>query len=238
MSESAYESLEIKSTSTKYNNARRMVSPSRIFTAPGTFIIRGGSKEVDLRFVEVAALRFNQQLKCPATGMKFSEKTKSRLYFVFLIIFLIVFTIVYLVYSRKVTGVSMLPTLEAGDLVIMENVPLNQVRAGDIVIFNNPIIGGCSDFTIIHRVVNITANGELITQGDDRRTNPTPDEPPGGPYVSQPCLVGKVIFVVPYWERLAELFPFPVNYILAFLIIIFVIYSEFGAPKAKESKVD
>ena len=167
--------------------------------------------------------------------MKTSERNSGRIYLVLLIIFLIVFSVLILVFTRKVTGVSMLPTLEAGDLVGMVSVPINQVRVGDIVIFNDPVVGGCSDFTIIHRVVDITAGG-LVTQGDDRRTNPSPDEPLGGPYVSQECLVGKVVFVVPYVERLAELFPYPVNYILAFLIIIFVVYSEFGPRKSEEVK--
>lgn len=169
--------------------------------------------------------------------MKAIQKNSGRIYLVFLVVFLVVFSVLILVFTRKVTGVSMLPTLEEGDLVVMLNVPINQVRVGDIVIFNDPTFGGCSDFTIIHRVVGITAAGGLITQGDDRATNPTPDEPQGGPYVSQQCLVGKVVFIVPYIERLAELFPYPINYILAVLIVIFVVYSEFAPRRSSvESK--
>ncbi len=170
--------------------------------------------------------------------MKVSEKNRGRIYLVFLLAFLIVFSILILVFTRKVTGVSMLPTLEQGDLVVVESVAINQVAIGDIVIFNDPIFGGCSDFTIIHRVVGIAPDGGLITQGDDRATNPTPDEPQGGPHVSQQCLVGKVVFVIPYVERLAELFPYPINYILAVLIVIFVVYSEFGSRKQAVNRAE
>ncbi len=168
--------------------------------------------------------------------MKVSEKNRSRIYLVLLIVFLVVFSILILLFTRKVTGVSMLPTLEEGDLVVVLSVPINQVAIGDIVIFNDPIFGGCSDFTIIHRVVGIAPDGGLITQGDDRATNPTPDEPQGGPHVSQQCLVGKVVIVIPYIERLAELFPYPVNYLLALLIVIFVVYSEFGSQKSEVNR--
>jgi signal peptidase I len=170
--------------------------------------------------------------------VKVSEKNSSRIYLAFLIVFLVVFSILILVFTRKVTGVSMLPTLEEGDLVVMVGVPINQVSVGDIIIFNDPVFGGCSDFTIIHRVVGISSGGGLMPQGDDRATNPAPDEPQGGPYVSQQCLVGKVVFVVPYIERLAELFPYPVNYILALLIVIFVVYSEFGPRKSGVEAVE
>lgn len=171
--------------------------------------------------------------------METREKTRGKLYLVFLVVFLLVFSVLILVFTRKVTGVSMVPTLEQGDLVAMINVPIDQVHVGDIVIFNDPTQSGCSDFTIIHRVVAISPEGGLITQGDDRATNPVADEPPGGPYVTQQCLVGRVVFVVPYLERLAEVFPYPVNYILAILIVIFVVFSEFRptrGPKPELSK--
>ena len=81
----------------------------------------------------------------------------------------------------------------------------------------------------------MASDGGLITQGDNRLTNPGPDEPIGGPYVHQQCLVGKVVFIIPYLERLADLLPYPTNYILAALVILFVIFSEMtGAGGKKE----
>lgn len=127
---------------------------------------------------------------------------------------------------------SMMPTLEPGDLVIIENVPISKVSVGDIIIFNAPYLDGCSDFTIIHRVVAIAPDGGLITQGDNRLTNPNPDELPGGPYIHQQCFVGKVVFVIPYVERIAALFPYPTNYALAALIVLLLVITELRGARA------
>ena len=140
---------------------------------------------------------------------------------------------------KKVDGVSMRPTLEAGDMVVLQFGSIGDVKVGDIIVFNRPISGGCEDFTIIHRVVGVASDGELITQGDNRLTNPNPDESGGGPYVHQQCLVGRVVFVIPYLERLADLLPYPANYVLAGLILLFVIFSEMtGAGGKKEGSLD
>ena len=65
-----------------------------------------------------------------------------------------------------------------GDLVIVEAVPYTNIHLGDVIVFQPPIPGrGCSSEVIVHRVVNITSEG-LITQGDNRFTNPHPDEGP------------------------------------------------------------
>jgi signal peptidase I len=165
--------------------------------------------------------------------MNVKRKHSTTLYLGVLAILLVAFALFILLFTRRVSGVSMRPTLEEGDLVAIENVPISQVHVGDIIVFNSPYFGGCSDFTIIHRVVQIASDGGLITQGDNRATNPGPDEAQGGPYVTQQCLVGKVVFVLPYFERIAELFPYPTNYLLALLIVFYVIYSEFGPRRNK-----
>ena len=42
-------------------------------------------------------------------------------------------------------------------------------------------------------------------------------------------------FVIPYLERLADVLPYPTNYVLAALIILFVIFSEMGGGKKEPS---
>ena len=75
---------------------------------------------------------------------------------------------------------SMVPTLEVGDLVIVHSVPFDSISVGDVIVFERPsTTGGCLSEVIVHRVVEITQAG-LITQGDNRQTNPIPDEPPLG----------------------------------------------------------
>jgi signal peptidase len=125
---------------------------------------------------------------------------------------------------------SMHPTLEIGDMVFVQNVPYDSIKIGDVVVFNTPnVVGtGCTDFTVVHRVVN-TANGGLITQGDNRFTNPSPDEPGTWPPVPAPCVRGKVIFVIPYLGKISELFPPPYNYLVIALILIVVFLSELKA---------
>ena len=61
-------------------------------------------------------------------------------------------------------GSSMRGTFKPGDKLVIENVPFDQIRKGDLVIFNR----ACQekgDF-IVHRVSAITSNG-LVTRGDN-----------------------------------------------------------------------
>ena len=134
--------------------------------------------------------------------------------------------------TRRVSGTSMLPTLENGDLVVVEKVPYSSIGVGDIVVYDPPC--AASDLSVIHRVIQITSQG-FITEGDN---NPVPDQGSAGiatTPITQNCLVGKVVFVVPYVERLASL-PYGLNYAIAALIIIFVIASELRPRRREEQK--
>ena len=101
--------------------------------------------------------------------------------------------------TRRVSGTSMLPTLEGGDLLVVQSVPINQIHVGDIIVYGGLCSVGAE--SVVHRVVNITAQG-LITKGDN---NQQTDQFYGiavSPITPQ-CLEGKVVFVVPYVEILA-----------------------------------
>ena len=134
-------------------------------------------------------------------------------------------------YTRKVTGVSMLPTLEEGDLVVVLPAQLNQITLGDIIVYGPP----CSSFgeSVIHRVVAETGSG-LTTKGDN---NPAPDQTVGiaNRQITQSCLEGKVVFVIPYLERLSEL-PYGINYVIAALIVLFVIYTELSSWRPRKDE--
>ena len=151
--------------------------------------------------------------------------SKASIYVVAFAIFLVLFAYLLLNYTRRVDGVSMLPTLEQGDLVVIQTVPISDVHLGDIIVYGSP----CSESgsSVIHRVVNGTAENGFYTQGDDRATNPNPDQNIGiarSP-INQACLIGKVVFIVPYIERLASL-PYGLNYIIAAFIFLAIIFSE------------
>ena len=137
----------------------------------------------------------------------------------------------------------MLPTLEGGDLVVIQSVPIQQIHVGDIIVYNGLCSAGGE--SVVHRVVNITAQG-LITKGDN---NARTDQYYGiaiSPITSQ-CLEGKAVFVIPYVELLAYYIdqnglPQWFNYIPSLFILAIVIFSvlrEGGEDerKAKEKSM-
>jgi signal peptidase I len=134
--------------------------------------------------------------------------------------------------TRRVDGISMLPTLEGGDLVVIQGVPVSDVHLGDIIVYNNH----CSTQgeSVVHRVVNITSSG-LITKGDNNPRNDIVSNIAVSP-INQQCLEGKVVFVIPYVELLAyyvdqNRLPQWVNYLPSILILIIVIASVLGEEK-------
>jgi signal peptidase I len=151
-----------------------------------------------------------------------TKETVFKLLTVVIIVVLVGYTIHS--YTRRVDGISMFPTLREGDVVVIQPVQLSSVSVGDIIVYGPPCSTAGED--IIHRVVAVTNSG-LITQGDNRRTNPYTDQRTGiaiSP-ITQECLVGKVVFVIPYLDLIATL-PGGISYILAAVIIFFVLLSE------------
>jgi len=125
---------------------------------------------------------------------------------------------VYVVVSR-----SMVPTLEVGDLVITQSVPFSNIQVGQVIIYVQPDpSGGCGGLTIVHRVVAIASQG-LTTQGDNRVTNPSPD--PLSP-IPAACVKGVVVLAVPYLGLVSMIIPYPWNYALVGLILVFVFLTE------------
>jgi len=142
---------------------------------------------------------------------------------------------VYVVVSK-----SMVPTLQIGDLVVTQSVPFSSIKVGQVIVFVEPTsFGTCAGLTVVHRVVEITSQG-LITQGDDRLTNPHPDEPTEWPPVPAQCVKGVVVLAVPYVGLISMLIPSPWNYALVGLILVFVFLSELrpsgGQKKDGETK--
>ena len=100
-----------------------------------------------------------------------------------------------------VVSTSMLPTLNVGDLLIVQGTAAKDINAnygtGDIVIYEpNPITD--PDFRVVHRAVKkeLRADGYWITdQGDNN--------PPGGMTFNEKQLIGKVILRIPYVGNLS-----------------------------------
>ncbi len=138
--------------------------------------------------------------------------------------------------TRRVDGYSMLPTLEGGDLVVIQNVPISQIHVGDIIVYSGLCSAGGE--SVVHRVVDITSSG-LITKGDN---NPNTDQYQHqiaiSPITSQ-CLEGKVVYVIPYVELLAYYIdqnglPQWFNYIPSIFILIIVVISFMGEKETED----
>ncbi|MDE1858789.1 MAG: signal peptidase I [Thaumarchaeota archaeon] len=152
--------------------------------------------------------------------------SRGTIVYVVLIGFLLVWAYVVQNDTRRVDGTSMLPTLEGGDLVIIQSVPIADVHLNDVIVYNGLCsVGGES---VVHRVVAVTTGG-LITKGDN---NPGSDQAlniASGP-ITQQCLEGKVVFVVPYLELLAYYvdayhLPWWFNYFPSMLIVLIILAS-------------
>jgi signal peptidase I len=144
---------------------------------------------------------------------------------------------VYVVVSK-----SMVPTLQIGDLVIAHKVAFSSIHIGQVIIYQQPTSEGtCPNpigLTIVHRVVNITSSGLLITQGDDRITNPHPDEPYEWPPLPASCVKGVVFVAIPYLGLISMLIPYPWNYALVGLILFFVFLGELIPSRERRREED
>jgi signal peptidase I len=142
---------------------------------------------------------------------------------------------VYVVVSK-----SMVPTLQVGDLVVAHSVPFSSIHVGQVIIYQRPTPQGtCPNpgaIVIVHRVVAITDKGLLITQGDDRKTNPLPDEPTEWPPLPSTCVKGVVVLAVPYLGLISMIVAYPWNYVLVGLILLFVFITEFRASGVEKRK--
>jgi signal peptidase I len=137
--------------------------------------------------------------------------------------------------TRRVDGTSMLPTLEGGDLVVIQGVQMSEIHVGDIIVYNS--LCSTTDQSVIHRVVNITSNG-LVTKGDNNPRNDLVSNISVSP-ITQRCLEGKVVFAIPYVELLAyyidaNRLPQWLNYLPSILILIIVIVSILGEEKKED----
>jgi len=157
--------------------------------------------------------------------------SRTAVYAVVLIVVVIVLGVFILTYTRRVSGVSMLPTLESGDLVVIQPVKASSLANGTIIVYGSPC--SASGEAVIHRVVG-TQNGGFITKGDN---NPYSDQRAGIAVtpIYQDCIVGRVVFVVPYLERIASL-PYGANYIIAALILVAIIVVEFYPRGQKDGR--
>lgn len=109
-----------------------------------------------------------------------------------------------------VTSSSMVPTLNVGDVCVIQKVSPDQYvvgnhdnRTGDIIVFDAHDIYPSLNEPVIHRIVNRTYDNTtghyyFMTQGDNKLTNPVPDGWPSHPWTEDTKIYGKVILTIPW----------------------------------------
>jgi len=140
--------------------------------------------------------------------------------------------------ALAVVSTSMVPTLNVGDIIIIQGVPASQINAnylnGDIVVFKSPKSYD-PDFRIVHRAVEkeLRSDGWWITTHGDNNFVGSEEK------FNEKDLIGKVIAKVPYIGN----FSLYVNklgnfYLFIVLIIIFVgiLFSLFTDDKEKSAE--
>ncbi|MGQ9780656.1 MAG: signal peptidase I [Nitrososphaeria archaeon] len=128
-----------------------------------------------------------------------------------------------------VEGISMHPTLEDGDLIIIDRTDYDNLKVGDIIVFNSSIY----HFRIVHRIVDVRSiDGEkvFITQGDNTHA-------PDPSYVGKENYVGRYVNIrIPYAGFIGEALAPPVNYIIIVLLIMYLIYVDFYLPRKNKQQ--
>lgn len=132
-----------------------------------------------------------------------------------------------------VSSGSMVPALQVYDIIVVRgNAPFEQVRPGDIIVFDRP---SDHDRVIVHRVAAVTDEDPYTvrTQGD---ANPGPI--PGTDYpITADEYIGTVEHVVPQVGFVTRIFAYqiagvPLNYVLIIIIVGAVIAKQALKPKA------
>jgi signal peptidase I len=137
--------------------------------------------------------------------------------------------------ALAVVSTSMLPTLNVGDLLIIQGTNPADINAnyttGDIVVFRSP---SNPDYRIVHRAVRreLTADGYVFTTHGDN--NPTGAEEK----FQASYLIGRVIARVPYVGNISLFMNAQGNiyYIILAIILILIISTFYDTVRGKESE--
>ncbi|MFZ0842785.1 MAG: signal peptidase I [Nitrosotalea sp.] len=126
-----------------------------------------------------------------------------------------------------VSSGSMIPNLNIFDVIVVQgHVSFDQLKVGDIIVFNRPVI---HDKVIVHRVAEILNKDPLVirTKGDAN-----PGSIPGTDYpITKGDYIGKVEYVIPQIGYVTRILTPPINYIIIAVIVGIMLVKQFGKPK-------
>jgi signal peptidase len=90
---------------------------------------------------------------------------------------------------------SMIPTFYKGDILILQGVPTEKLKIGDIVVFSP----AGREIPIVHRIIEINSDGSFQTKGDANSGQMAFEK-----HVESSQIHGKSILIVPYvgWVKI------------------------------------
>jgi len=127
-----------------------------------------------------------------------------------------------------VSSGSMYPELAMHDIIVISgHAPFEDVRNGDIIVFDRPID---HDKVIVHRVVAVVDDDPLTlrTKGDNNQNSMVGTDYP----ITEEEYKGTVIHVVPQVGYITEILQPPINYIIIAVIIGIMIIRQISKNKA------
>jgi len=134
-----------------------------------------------------------------------------------------------------VSSGSMIPVLNVGDiLIVKDGNTFNNLKVGDIIVFNRPQGG---DRVIVHRIIEVSDRfGEkvIVTKGDaNDGIIPGTDFP-----IREKDYIGSVAYTVPKVGLVLKYLNPPVNYIIIAGIIGILIYTNMKKKNEEKGKID
>ena len=128
-----------------------------------------------------------------------------------------------------VSSGSMYPELAMYDIIVISgHIPFDDVKIGDIIVFDRP---KDHDRVIVHRVVAVVDDDPrtLRTKGDNNQNSIVGTDYP----ITDKEYIGKVVYVVPQVGFITKILQPPINYIIIAVIIGIMIIRQISKNKKK-----
>ncbi len=84
---------------------------------------------------------------------------------------------------------SMVPTFSRGDILVLQGVPSQQLKVGDIIVFSP----GSGQTPVVHRIITENPDGTFQTKGDNNN-----GQLPFEKMIGSSQIHGKAVLIIPY----------------------------------------
>ena len=128
-----------------------------------------------------------------------------------------------------VSSGSMYPELAMYDIIVISgHIPFDDVKIGDIIVFDRP---KDHDRVIVHRVVAVVDDDPITlrTKGDNNQNSIVGTDYP----ITDKEYIGKVVYVIPQIGFITKILQPPINYIIIAVIIGIMIIRQISKNKKK-----